>query len=83
MGMIEVIIDDSLIEGEQYVHDWGELTMPASDNDNFGPINLGGGDKYLLAIYDKFSKINVYTMCNYNQVITSIGSRDCEDLELG
>lgn len=65
MGMIEILLDDNKEDSEQHVLDWGELTMPTSDNDNFGPLNLGGGDKYLLVTFDKFDKINAYTLCSY------------------
>ena len=77
MGMIEVLIDDTKLDSEQYVHDHGMLSLLPSNNENFGPINLGGGQKYLIAIFDKFDKIYGYTMCNYTQVVETIGSDKC------
>ena len=58
--------------------------MPVGDESlNYGPLNIGGGDNYLLTFFDKFSFVKGYTMCSYQQVISDIGSTKCTDLEIG
>lgn len=55
--------------------------MPtADDSDNYGPLNIGGGSNYLLTVFDKFSQIKGYTMCNYQQRVSNIAGVTCDDL---
>ena len=82
--MFEILINESLTDNEQLVIDYGELDVPVGDeSQNYGPLNIGGGDGYLLTFFDKFNMIKGYTMCNYMQVIPEIGSIDCIDLKAG
>ena len=64
--------------------DYGELDVPVGDEQfNYGPLNIGGGEDYLLTFFDKFSFIKGYTMCDYMQTIPEIGSTKCIELEFG
>ena len=66
MGMFEVLINEALLDNEQLVIDYGELDVPVGDEQyNYGPLNIGGGEDYLLTFFDKFSFIKGYTMCDY------------------
>ena len=72
VGMIEVLIDEAKSDEEQLVLDRGELAVPDNSDlpsKNEGPINLGGGDTYLLTTFETFSYIKGYTMCAYDQVL--------------
>ena len=54
--------------------------MPDNSDDainNFGPINLGGGEEYLLTTFEKFNYIKGYTMCAYDEVLEAEGSTKC------
>ena len=82
--MFEVLIDEGLQDNQQLVIDYGELDVPVGDESkNYGPLNIGGSEDYLLTFFDKFSMIKGYTMCSYLQVIPNIGSTKCADLQLG
>lgn len=52
-----------------------------SPSTNVGPIILGGGDKYLLTTFERFTQVKGYTICPYDQVIQRAGSTTCVDLE--
>ena len=82
--MLDVLIDEAKSNEEQLILDRGELAVP--DNSdlpalNDGPINLGGGDVYLLTTFESFSYIKGYTMCAYDQVLQSEGSTICKNLD--
>ena len=82
--MLEVLVDESKTDEEQLILDRGELAVP--DNSdlpdlNSGPINLGGGDKYLLTTFESFSYIKGYTMCAYDQVLQNEFSTICRNLD--
>ena len=67
--MLEVLIDEAKTNEEQLIMDRGELNVPDNSDDpsnNDGPINLGGGSKYLLATFESFNQIKGYTMCAYD-----------------
>lgn len=84
IGLFEVLINDDLSASEQLIIDYGELSVPASDvNDNYGTINIKGGSNYLLTLFDKFTWIKGYTMCNYKQQLSAIGSIECQNLPEG
>ena len=82
--MIEVLVNESKSDQEQLVIEWGELNYPSKSDDadsNYGQINLGGGNTYLLTNFgDKFSYIKGYTLCAYDQVIKESGSTSCINL---
>ena len=61
----------------------GRLKEPSGDSNNFGPVNIGGGENYMVATFDKFSVMKGFTMCAYNQVVSTIGSTSCKDLADG
>ena len=84
LGMFEVLIDEELDDKDQLVIDYGELEVPVGDeSNNYGPLNIGGGENYLPTFFDKFSFIKGYTMCNYKQIVPEFGSTECIDLALG
>ena len=77
IGLLEVLINEKLQDEEQLVIDYGELTVPISDLDNFGLLHLGGGYTKLLTFYDTFNKIKGYTMCGYKETFLEPGSSRC------
>lgn len=81
MGLIEVLINENLADNQQLIIDKGTLSVPtADDNKNYGPLNISGGSNYLLTMFDKFSQIKGYTMCNYRQRLSNIAGVTCDDL---
>lgn len=80
IGMLEVLFNPKLTDSEQLVIDKGQLQVPASNSDNFGQINIGGGLNYLLTFFDKFTEIKGYTICGYKEKVASVGSTSCVDL---
>jgi len=81
--MLEVLIDEAKSDAEQLIIDRGELAVPDNSDapgSNSGPINLGGGDKYLLTTFEKFSYIKGYTMCAFDEVLQEEGSTICNSL---
>lgn len=77
IGLLEVLINEKLQDDEQLVIDYGELTVPLYDLNNFGLLHLGGGDSKLLTFFDTFDKIKGYTMCSYTETINEVGSSKC------
>lgn len=81
VGMFEVLINELWEDERQLVIDHGDLIFPIPDMRNFGSIHLGGGDDKLLTIFNSFSEIKAYSMCNYKQQIDPrSGATRCENL---
>ena len=81
--MFEVLINEKLTDNEQLVIDYGTLQIETEDDNNTGPIHLGGGNDMLLTLRDDFTKITGYTICNYREKVSDIGSTECSPLEVG
>lgn len=54
----------------------------SSDVSNAGEINIGAGNHYLFAVYDKFNKIYGFNLCSYAQYYDKWDHRVCHPSNL-
>jgi hypothetical protein len=86
MGMIEILLNENLNDGQQLVIDSGQLSVPqvsSRSSSDYGPLNIGTGADFLLVTYDRFSTIFGYTICGYAELVPEIGSIYCNSLPQG
>jgi len=67
VGMLEILINENLDDESQLVILNDDLSYIApQDKSNYGPVNIGAGAYFLMAVRDSFTSIKGYTICGYS-----------------
>ena len=67
LAMIDVLVNPAFPADQQYVNIIELGNLPATNEQNYGHLNLGSGDQYLLATFETFDMVFGYTLCSFRQ----------------
>jgi hypothetical protein len=73
---IEIILNNNLPSNKQYVK-YNQFDVPDPDTNNYGNLNIGSGENYILMMYDNFDRISGYAQCTYYEQLDPKDIRKC------
>lgn len=77
MTRIEVIVNNKSSKASLAYVNLTTFSVPLPDKDNYGELNIGAGNSYLMFMYDYFDKIYGYSQCDYTHYTDPSNPRKC------
>jgi hypothetical protein len=75
--MIEILVNLGLPANDQYVDAVELVGLPFANQNNYGDLNIGAGDHFLISAYNQFNMIYGYTLCSYNANFHTLNPNFC------